>query len=168
MPAFAGMTLIENIGLLNIMKNTILAASHVLLIRNEDEILLQRRFNTGYKDGEYGLPAGHIEHSETATACAVREMREEIGVVIDAQDLSLLHTMYRIKQKVDHDYVCFFFRAARWHGAPEIKEPEKCDDLRWFKLDSLPANTIDYIRFALNEISRGNLYSEWDGRQEAA
>ncbi|MEZ4200012.1 MAG: hypothetical protein R3B69_00180 [Candidatus Paceibacterota bacterium] len=40
-------------------------AAYLFLIQ-ENKILLHRRCNTGFKDGEYGVPAGHLEGSETA------------------------------------------------------------------------------------------------------
>lgn len=39
-------------------------AIHVFLVR-DDEVLLLKRFNTGYKDGFWGVPAGHLEADET-------------------------------------------------------------------------------------------------------
>ncbi|WP_245544781.1 NUDIX domain-containing protein [Mobilicoccus pelagius] len=57
-------------------------ASYVYLLRG-DEVLLQRRQNTGYMDSHWVAgAAGHIEPGETARHAAVREALEEIGVII--------------------------------------------------------------------------------------
>ncbi|OGG14305.1 hypothetical protein A2875_01995 [Candidatus Gottesmanbacteria bacterium RIFCSPHIGHO2_01_FULL_46_14] len=46
-----------------------IASSYLLCIR-DDMILLSRRHNTGYEDGNYSLPAGHVEDDELLTAAA--------------------------------------------------------------------------------------------------
>lgn len=36
-----------------------------LILQKGEKVLLSRRYNTGYRDGEWGLPAGHLEENET-------------------------------------------------------------------------------------------------------
>ena len=59
----------------------------LILIRNnngKEEILLQKRKNTGYMDGYYDLGAsGHVENKETMKMALIRETKEEIGINID-------------------------------------------------------------------------------------
>ncbi|MGB1592331.1 MAG: NUDIX domain-containing protein, partial [Promethearchaeia archaeon] len=45
-------------------------ASH----RARGQVLLSRRLNTGFRDGQWGLPAGHVNPGESITAAAVREV----------------------------------------------------------------------------------------------
>ncbi len=40
---------------------------HLLFFR-DDKILLIRRFKTGFRDGEYSVPAGHLDGGETVIA----------------------------------------------------------------------------------------------------
>ena len=54
-----------------------------ILLRKEGKILLIRRKGTGYRDGWYSMPSGHLEKGEAISAAAVREAREEVGIRID-------------------------------------------------------------------------------------
>ena len=65
---------------------------HLLFMR-DDQILLARRFNTGYRDGEYSVPAGHLDGNETVIAAGIRETKEEVGVDIDASDMTFSSVM---------------------------------------------------------------------------
>ena len=87
-----------------------------------------------------------------------REAFEEAGIVVDPSDLTLAHVMHR--RHLD-ERVSFFFTAEQWSGTPSNKEPDKCDDLRWCPIDSLPEITIPYIVQAI-ECYRSDIpYSEF-------
>ena len=131
-----------------------------LFFFRENEILLLRRFNTGFRDGEYTVPAGHIDGGETIMEAAVREGREETGADIAVDDLAFSTVMHRIE---DDERVDFFFQVRMWMGDPFNAEPDKCDDLRWFDLDRLPVNTVPYVRQALRNHLTGIPFAEYEG-----
>ena len=138
------------------------ATVHLLLFRG-DEILLLRRLHTGYRDGEYSVPAGHLDGDETVIAAARREAREEIGVEIDQDALVFSSVMHRHEgdERVD-----FFLLVKSWEGEPFNAEPEKCDDLRWFPLKGLPGNMVPYVRRAIRDHLEGVRFDEfgWEER----
>ncbi len=138
-----------------------LIASVYLLFRKENKILLLRRTNTGYEDGNYGLVAGHVDGNESLTFAAAREAKEESGVEIDTKDLALKVVMHRIGADERMD---FFFEPKKWSGEIKNMEPEKCSDLSWFLIDDLPQNTIPYIREVIECYKNGIFYCEfgWD------
>lgn len=129
------------------------------LFVKEEKILLLRRYQTGFEDGNYGLPAGHADGKETMREAVAREIAEEIGVKIDVNDLNLVLTMHRWCG--DHERIDLFFKIERWQGEIKNMEPEKCDDLSWFSLDCLPENTIPYIRAAIENYQKGIKYCEF-------
>lgn len=135
-----------------------LIASAYLLFVRDGKILLSRRYNTGYEDGNYGLVAGHLEEHESLTQNALREASEEAGVQIDPKDLSMKTVMHR---KKDDERVDFFFEVQNWTGEITNMEPDRCDDLSWFPIDDLPPNTIPYIRQAIECYRTGVRYSEF-------
>lgn len=131
-----------------------------LLFIRDDKILLLRRFNTGFRDGEYTVPAGHIDGSEDIKDAAVREAKEEAGVDVAVSDLIFSTVMHRIE---DEERVDFFFIAHTWSGEAFNAEPEKCDDLRWFDLNRLPENTVPYVQQALRNHFDGISFAEYEG-----
>lgn len=133
-------------------------ASGYLFLIKDNNILLSRRYQTGYKDGMYSLPAGHIEDNERMSDGTRREIAEEIGLAFSRHDLKLVHVMHRKEDDIRMD---FFFVVEDWKGEPENKEPEKCDDLSWFPMNKLPNNTIPYIAAAIEAYQRGEFYSEF-------
>ncbi|MBU0660875.1 NUDIX domain-containing protein [Patescibacteria group bacterium] len=136
-------------------------ASYLILMK-DNQVLLLRRFNTGYGDGNYSLPAGHVDPGETFTQCIMREGLEEIGVTIHQQQLSLSHIMHRNNpMKKNDERIDAFFIAKKWEGEIENKEPHKCDDLSWFSLDDLPENILPYVKKVLGYINQGVFYSEF-------
>ena len=141
----------------------IFAAVHVFLVK-DNQIFLLRRAHTGWSDGQYNVAQGHIEEGETATACAIREVKEEAGVEIAPADLVFAHMMHRnpIQSQPPHRvYADFFFVARTWQGEPHLAEPAKCDHADWFSLDALSEDTIPYIRTAIQNYRNGVLFSEF-------
>jgi len=138
----------------------LIASVYLLFIRG-NKILLLRRANTGFEDGNYGLVAGHIDGNESLTEAAVREAKEESGIQIDPEDLRLRVVMHRIgaDERID-----FFFELQKWNGEPKNMEPRKCDDLSWFPINALPSHTIPYIREAIRCYQESINYSEFGWR----
>jgi len=139
------------------MRDRFKVAVHLFFFR-QGQILLLRRFNTGGEDGNYSVVAGHVEAGETVTQAAAREAGEEVGVTLAAGDMEIVHVMNR---KSEDERIDFFMRVRRWSGEIHNHEPDKCDDLVWFPLESLPPNTIPYVRYALDRYRAGVFYSEF-------
>lgn len=132
-----------------------------LFLREGDEILLMRRQGSGYYDGWYSVPAGHVEAGELPLESLVRETAEELGIVIDSKDVKLVHTMYRTKHDETGDRVDLFFTVDKWSGEITNVEPHKCTDIQWFSFNKLPENMMHHVREALINSERGIPYSEF-------
>ena len=64
---------------------------------NKTEVLLSLRKNTGYRDGEYELPGGHVEANEDLMKAMVREAKEELLIDIKVEDLQIVHILHHYK-----------------------------------------------------------------------
>ncbi|MET0779565.1 MAG: NUDIX domain-containing protein [Candidatus Saccharimonadales bacterium] len=131
-----------------------------LILRRGDQVLLMRRCNTGYQDGKYSLPAGHLDGDESASAAMVREAKEEAGITVAPDDLTLVHTMHRRAEEGTHERMDLFFEAIVWQGEPQVTEPDKCDDAQWFDAVKLPDNTVEVVVQALRAVANHEPYSE--------
>jgi 8-oxo-dGTP diphosphatase len=129
---------------------------HLILVNRAGEVLFGQRRNTGYEDGAWHLPSGHLEAGESVTAALIREAREEVGVVIDEREVEFTHVMHNSSSG---GRVAFFFSVRRWTGVPENLEPDKCSGLRWFSLGDLPDHLILYCRAALGHIANDHCFS---------
>ncbi|MFD8493898.1 NUDIX domain-containing protein [Amycolatopsis sp. NPDC059657] len=132
-------------------------AVHVFLVQ-QGKILLMRRAGSGYADGQLGLPAGHVDLGETPTACAVREVAEELGIVLDPGALRPGGTMFRNSQEPRVD---IFFTTRSWDGSPEIREPHKCTELVWADPTAMPEDALDFITAAWNDAQNGRVLREF-------
>lgn len=138
------------------------SAVHLFLLRG-NELLMLRRFQTGYEDGNYSVVAGHLDGGEEVKTATVREAREEAGIELDPADLEVVGVMHR---KANDERIDFFVAARNWKGEIRNCEPQKCDDLSWFPLDNLPENTIPYVRQAVENFQRGNWFDSYGWQPE--
>jgi A/G-specific adenine glycosylase len=94
------------------------------------QVLIDRRPQEGLLGGLWEFPGGKIEPGETVEDCIMREIREELGIVIAVGD--------RLTT-IDHAYTHFrvtlnVFHCRHISGEPQ---PLECDEIRWVNVDEL-------------------------------
>ena len=142
-------------------RNVCIPAAY-LIIKRKNEIILLKRKNTGYEDGNYSFIAGDVEKGESFKGCIIREAKEEAGIKICESDLHLVHIMYRKKKNNDkHERIDSFYEADKWKGNISNLEPEKCSELKWFNKDNIPENTIPFIKKVLEQIEKKVFFTEF-------
>ena len=108
------------------------------LMERDGRLLMLRRANTGYRDGDYGLPSGHIEEGESPMTAVAREVHEEVGVEVDGAGMDFAHVIYRqYSERTYNDY---------------------------FAMDNLPVNIVPEVKLALECVARGEKFSQLDLR----
>jgi len=131
---------------------------HLFLV-DKDKILLLRRFNTGYEDGNFSVPAGHLDGGETVKQAAIREAVEEVDVVISPEDLEIVQVMHRKTEQGER--IDYFLRCEKWGGQVANTEPDKCDLLHWSPMNDLPDNVIPYVAHAIESHLEGIKFTEF-------
>ena len=106
------------------------------IIRNGSYVLMLRLANTGYADGKWSFPAGHIDEDESLTAAASRELKEEMGWVF--------HFMMHHKT-ADCRVIDLFMGPVCWQEHPVNAEPHKCSLLKFISPADPDLDLIDYI-----------------------
>lgn len=104
-------------------------AIHVLVFNSRGEVFLQKRSMS--KDTHPGVwdssSSGHLDTGEDYDACAIRELREEIGLVIDKAPLRL----FKISACTDtgQEFVWVYKHSAE---GPFTLHPEEIERGEWF------------------------------------
>lgn len=130
-----------------------------LILRRGDEVLLARRANTGYGDGLFNLPSGHVEPGEDVRAAVIREAHEEIGLTLAADDVSAALVLQH-RGPGEEARIGWFFEAAYGAGGePFNAEPDKCAELTWHATATLPDDMVAYCRAALEAWRAGERFA---------
>ena len=130
--------------------------------KGEKEILLQLRQNTGYMDNMYDFAcSGHVEKNESYTQALVREAKEEIGISIKEDDLVFL----AVNHHYQADHVQLFFTPKAYKGTPTVCEPDECGGLLWANIETLPNNTIPYVKNVIKCIQLGIQFDDGEFSQ---
>ena len=122
------------------------------------EVLVSLRKNTGYNDGQYELPGGHVEKGEDLFKAMIREAKEELNIDLNANKLKIKHILHHYKG----ERLKFIIATDDYGGDLKIGEPDKCERLEWVSLDDLPSNLDERARKVLIEIKNGVFYDNSD------
>lgn len=133
---------------------------HLYLENSDGRVLLGLRHpDSAYAASMYHFLAGHCEQ-ESAVACLIREAREEAGLQIEPSDVELAHVVHLMDNLGDRPRMQLVFRARRWQGTVEVREPDKCTSWGFWLPGELPEQTVGYTRAAIEGIRQGRLYTE--------
>jgi 8-oxo-dGTP diphosphatase len=117
----------------------------LVLERPDGSVLLAKRAGVRYGEGLWGLPGGHVENGESLIDAAVRELREEVGVIVQPSHVQPLGvTRYAEGDIWGAD---FFFLTRHWSGEPQ--PITQCSEVAWHAPTALPRGTLPWLGRAL-------------------
>lgn len=117
------------------------------IVNEKNELLLQLRNKAPEKE-YWSIPGGRVELFETFEQAVKREVKEETGV--DVEVVRLLGICDHIIENEERHWVSPSYLCKIVKGEPQIMEPTKHLDMKWFPLENLPEKititTQDAIR----------------------
>ncbi|BBG59206.1 RNA pyrophosphohydrolase [Providencia rustigianii] len=121
----------------------------VIITNSQGQILLGKRSS---KHAPYwSIFGGHVDPGESFEACAIREIKEEVGIDIHSPTVfGISNNLQTYQQEGKHTVsICMH---AEYNGniAPQIMEEDKCEDLLWvYPHDALPEPHFEASRNAI-------------------
>ena len=132
-----------------------------IILKHDNHVLLVKRHNTDWASAHWNFPGGLLEEGETLLTAAVRETKEETGVIVEPTDFTLVHVLHVHAGGTNTRTILgCYFNASHWQGTPINNEPDKHSDIGWFDIDNLPPQTTQHAQQALNGLRSGVTYSE--------
>jgi 8-oxo-dGTP diphosphatase len=121
---------------------TILFVVAAALTNDKGEILLQKRPMDAQMGGLWEFPGGKVDVGESPENALVRELAEELGIIVAAQDL--VPETFASEPLGDRNLVLLLYRCAIWSGAPTAIY---ASDIQWAlpqDMADLPMPPADY------------------------
>ncbi len=126
------------------------SADVVVVDQETNNVLLIQRLRDPFA-GSWALPGGFMEMDESAEQCAIRELEEETGLVV--QQVVQLGAYSGVNRDPRGRVVTVAFLAI----APGDSVPIAADDAadaKWFSIDDLPALAFDHQRIIADAIGK--------------
>ena len=126
-----------------------------VLIFDHHRLLLGQR-QQSHGNGTWGPPGGHLEFGETFQECALREAKEETGLVIVSPEVVAITN--DVFQEANKHYVSIFMKAK--HPIDQTVqniEKDKVIAWEWFNINAIPNNLFLPLKTLLQEKGEGFL-----------
>jgi 8-oxo-dGTP pyrophosphatase MutT (NUDIX family) len=94
-----------------------------------------------------------MDGNETMAAAMARELKEEIDIDVEEQDMRVVHISHRVSLG-EREYFDVYLEVLNYTGTPCINEPEKCGALDYFDIDSI--DTADFVLYDVDIIKMTN------------
>lgn len=86
--------------------------------------------------GQWAFPGGHLEFGEDPKRCIIREVMEEVGIVV--QNPVFQTFTNDINTKTNMHYITLFYLCEYVSGTIQNMEPDKCEGWEWHEWNNLP------------------------------
>lgn len=112
------------------------------LTSERGQILLQKRPADAQMGGLWEFPGGKVDEGESPETALVRELEEELGIIVSTHDL--IAETFASEPLGDRNLVLLLYRCVRWTGTPT---PKYAVEIQWAwpeDMAALPMPPADY------------------------
>ena len=113
---------------------TMLFVVAAALTNQAGEILLQRRPEGRQMAGLWEFPGGKVDSGESPESALVRELEEELGVVVEPGNLHPL--AFASEPLGDRNLLLLLYICRTWQGDPK---PLESPEIRWLRPEDMSA-----------------------------
>ena len=113
-----------------------------IIVRNNKVLLGLRGLECQTARNEWAYPGGRMDYGEDPETTLPREILEETTMIVQKENLEFLIWMNEFFPDDEKHYVSLVFLVKNSQGEPQITEPDKCKEWKWFDPDDLPKNTF--------------------------
>jgi ADP-ribose pyrophosphatase YjhB (NUDIX family) len=128
------------------------------IIIEGDRVVLVKRAHPPIQ-GQWSIPGGVLEVGEMVREAAVREAREETGLIVEPGDLLGVYDriLRNVEERVQYHYVLIDFLCRAVGGT--LFAASDAADVRWFRREELTAlnlaeDTLDVIKEGFEKLGR--------------
>ena len=117
--------------------NHLLIVSAAALFDDAGRVLIQQRPCGGTLPGLWEFPGGKVESGETPVDALIRELDEELGIMVAAADITPLS--FVVHPLGDRDLLLLLFGVHRWRGTPAARHATA---LQWLTPESIDPDVM--------------------------
>ena len=112
------------------LNNDKLICGVIVISRNKRILLVQ-----GRRTGKWSIPKGHIEHNEDTKACAIRELKEETGIVVN--EFTFKNDIAKLRVGI------YYFLETQTELALNPSDSSEVINSGWFNLQEIADNNLE-------------------------
>ncbi len=120
----------------------------VIITNKQGQILVGKR--SSQHAPYWSIFGGHVDPGESFETCAIREIKEEIGIDIDNPTVfGISNNLQTFRQEGKHTVSICMHVQYDGEVSPKIMEEDKCEALIWVSSDALPEPHFEASRNAI-------------------
>lgn len=110
----------------------------IYIVNRKGEVLLQRRSkNRRFCPNMLGVIAGHVGYLEDPLTCAIREVNEEVGLIVDNCNIHELCSKYLVMEEENNHFMYPYYVITDMGEEEFVIQKEEVSYVKWYGIDNV-------------------------------